>query len=321
MTPPEIAVVVPSHERPVRLRWLLNALEEQTLDRGRFEVIVGHDSRGPETEELLRSHPLAVAGVLREVQVPADSAPPGKNRNAAWRVARAPIVAFTDDDCRPPRDWLERALAAARRHPGAIVQGRTRPDPHEEHLLNSPHARTQRVDPPGPFAQACNIVYPREVLESQGGFDEGMLTGEDADLALRAQGAGVEYVGAPEVLNWHAVSNPTLVGRLKGAWRWRHLPELVRRHPAHRDAYVLWVFWKRTHAFLPPAVAGMALARRNPLWGLLALPFVVHATPSYSGSARARFRALLELPGQTAVAAAEFGVLAWGSLRHRTVFL
>ena len=30
---PEIAVVVPSHDRPVRLRWLLNALEEQTLPR------------------------------------------------------------------------------------------------------------------------------------------------------------------------------------------------------------------------------------------------------------------------------------------------
>ena len=33
---PEIAVVVPSHDRPLRLRWLLNALEEQTLDRSRW---------------------------------------------------------------------------------------------------------------------------------------------------------------------------------------------------------------------------------------------------------------------------------------------
>ncbi len=55
---PEISVVVASHDRPYRLRWLLNALEEQTLDRDRWEVIVAHDSRGPETEALLREHPL-----------------------------------------------------------------------------------------------------------------------------------------------------------------------------------------------------------------------------------------------------------------------
>src|SRR3954469_19318333 len=66
---PEIAVVVPSHNRPLRLRWLLNALEEQDLERDRWEVIVCHDSTGPETEELLRTHPLAQAGVLRHITV------------------------------------------------------------------------------------------------------------------------------------------------------------------------------------------------------------------------------------------------------------
>src|SRR5688572_22134714 len=103
---PEIAVVVPSHDRPLRLRWLLNALEEQTLDRDRWEVIVGHDSAGPETEEILRTHPLAQAGVLRHVTLAPGTAPPGRNRNAAWRLTEAPLVAFTDDDCRPPREWL-----------------------------------------------------------------------------------------------------------------------------------------------------------------------------------------------------------------------
>ena len=45
MTPdgPDLTVAVASHERPLRLRWLLNALEEQTLERARFEVVVCHD--------------------------------------------------------------------------------------------------------------------------------------------------------------------------------------------------------------------------------------------------------------------------------------
>ena len=46
MSPPDVSVVVPSHARRLRLRWLLNALEEQTLAPERFEVIVVHDYTG-----------------------------------------------------------------------------------------------------------------------------------------------------------------------------------------------------------------------------------------------------------------------------------
>src|SRR6202040_3789959 len=106
-----------------------NALEEQTLPADDWEVVVAHDSSGPETEELLSTHPLAARGTLRHVTLPPGSAPPGANRNAAWRIARGSVIAFTDDDCRPPADWLQNALSAARRSPGAIVQGATRKDP------------------------------------------------------------------------------------------------------------------------------------------------------------------------------------------------
>jgi glycosyltransferase involved in cell wall biosynthesis len=299
----------------------LNALEDQTLDRSRFEVVVGHDSRGPETAELVRTHPLAEAGVLRSVSLPPGSAPPGANRNAAWRMANAPVIAFTDDDCRPPADWLERALEAARRHPGAVVQGRTQPDPDEAHLLRFSHARTQRVEPPNHFAQACNIIYPKELLERLGGFDEVLETGEDADLAIRARKAGAEYVGAPEVLTWHAVAVPTLVGRLRSLPRWRHLPALIKRHPEHRRAYPLWTFWKPSHPFFPVALAAPLLARRNVLFILLALPWVVIQLPKSDGSPKSRYVAVAELPGRAVIDLAEYVVLAWGSLRNRTFFI
>src|ERR1700737_3072078 len=103
---PELCVVVPSHDRPLRLRWLLNALEEQTLERGRREVVVAHDSRDSQTPQLLGGPPLAREGTLRELRFPAGSAGPAEKRNAAWRAARAPLILFTDDDCRPPENWL-----------------------------------------------------------------------------------------------------------------------------------------------------------------------------------------------------------------------
>ncbi len=319
---PEISVVVASHDRPVRLRWLLNALEEQTLAAERWEVAVAHDSRGAETDELLRSHPLARAGRLRHARLPAGSAPPGRNRNAALRLARAPIVAFTDDDCRPPPEWLGRALAAAQAHPGAIVQGTTRPDPDEETMLRAPLRQTQSISPPRPWAQACNILYPRELLERVGGFDEDVLVGEDTDLAMRAQALGSPFVAAPDVLTYHAVDAPPLPRRLADTWRWRDLPALVKRHPAMRRKFPLGVFWTWGHAALPLAVAGLVAAHRTRPWAAaLALPWVAVALPNYGRSSRGRVRAFSELPLVAALHGAEMATLACGSARHGTVFL
>src|SRR2546423_9914478 len=111
---PDVAVAVASHDRPLGLRWLLNALEGQTLEPGRFEVVVVQDSTGDETARLLAEHPLAAAGVLRAVPLPPGSASLAAMRNAGWRGAGAELVAFTDDDCRPRADWLERLVEAAR---------------------------------------------------------------------------------------------------------------------------------------------------------------------------------------------------------------
>ena len=316
MTPaPEIAVVVPAHGRPLRLRWLLNALEEQTLERDRFEVLIAAEQA--DLLAIATEHPLGA----RAVNAPGSG--PAARRNAGWRVARAPLVAFTDDDCRPPAEWLERLLGAAR--PGAIVQGATRPDPDELGLRHgSPHARTQEVVPPTALGQTCNIVYPRALLEELGGFDEAfpLAAGEDTDLMLRARDAGREVLAAPEAVTYHAVEPGSLRGAVAGAWRWRDLPLAVRRHPKLRRELVAGVFWKPSHPRLVLALAGTAVARRRPLLGLaLVAPWLVRGLGRYGWTARGVLRAATELPGHTVVDGVEIAAMARGSVRHGTLVL
>jgi GT2 family glycosyltransferase len=318
---PSISVVVPSHDRPLRLRWLLNALEEQTLAREEWEVIVCHDSRGPETGVLLREHPLAKAGLLRELTTPPGHGPAIK-RNLAWRAAGADLIAFTDDDCRPPAEWLAGALAAARTHPGAIVQGRTQPDPDELGVLHAgPRMRSQEIEPPVAWAQTCNIVYPRSVLEAVGGFDDELDWVEDFELACRARAAGAEYVGAPEMLTYHAVDEVSIRGVFRSAWRWRDLPGVVAAHPElARSNAAYRYFWKPRHAGLALALAGAAT--RRPVVGVLAaVPWALEAMPAYGPSVRGRIRAASELPVALALDVVEFAGMVAGSVRHRTVFL
>lgn len=61
------------------------------------------------------------------------------------------MIAFTDDDCIPPRDWLERLIGAIDRHDAAAAGGTfDETDP----LLRAKHRRrgfpeTERVDMEG----------------------------------------------------------------------------------------------------------------------------------------------------------------------------
>jgi glycosyltransferase involved in cell wall biosynthesis len=319
---PEIAVVVPSRDRPLRLRWLLNALLEQTLAPERWEVVVCHDSETPETDRLLREHPLAATRRLRHVSLPAHSVQVGHLRNLGWRAARAPVIAFTDDDCRPPPEWLERALTAARRNPGAIVQGVTFPDPEEwvigEH---APWVRTNSIWPPVPWAQTCNIVYPRDLLEAVDGFPDDMYGGEDTAVAERARARGAPFVGATELVTYHAIEEASLWGTVRDVWRWRNLPLLVRRHPRIRKDIYMYYFWKRQHVWLPLAILGWTQMRRTRLASALLVPYLAHALPKHSSFPRGRIRSASELPGRVAIDISEFAALAWGSIRHRKLLL
>lgn len=315
MAAPEISVVVPSHTRRLRLRWLLNAMQEQTLARSRWELIVA--TTNDEIAAIVREHPVGARHVLPHASGPAAQ------RNAGWRAAAAPLILFTDDDCRPDAHWAERMLAAAQANPGAIVQGATRADPYEWGVGSSPHARTLEVVPPGPFAQTCNILYPRAVLERLDGFDEGFPgpAGEDLDLALRAWALGTPYAGEREALVFHAVEGNALPAAVRQAAKWGPIAYLVKRHPQLRrdHRYPLGIFWRQTHFRLVLALAG--LATRRPLFALLVLPYLVTTATRRGTTRREVLAGVLELPGRAVVDAAEIVALARASAEHRTLLL
>jgi GT2 family glycosyltransferase len=321
---PDVCVVVPSHDRALRLRWLLNALEDQTLARDRFEVVVVHDYDDADTDAILDRHPLRDAGVLRHERIPPGTGRPSRQRNIGWRAARAPLIAFTDDDCRPTPSWLEELLAVARRNPGAIVQGATDFDPYELDVFASPHHRTVvEREPPGKFAQTCNVLYPRDVLERVGGFDEQMPApaGEDLDLATRARAAGAAYVGAPGALTYHCVESYSLLGMLRLNRKWQDIAYLARRHPEIREDFTLRVFWRETHFRFLLAVAGVVLARAWPPFALLALPYLRFALRQRGTHLKARVATAVELPGRIVIDAAEVATMVRGSVKHRTVVI
>jgi GT2 family glycosyltransferase len=318
--PISASVVVASHARHLRLRWLVNALEEQTFADG-WEVVVVHDYDADTAARVLDDHPLRAAGRLRDIAIEPGTGSPARQRNLGWRAARGELVAFTDDDCRPEPAWLERLVAAARAAPGDVVQGTTRPEPFEQLIFRAPHVRTMEIEPVGPYAQTCNILYPRGLLERLDGFDERAITGEDVGLSLRARAAGATIVAAPGAVVNHAVEAHTLPGIVRQNLKWRHLAYLAKRHPEMRREFPLGIFWDDQHLWGTLALAGLAGATaRRPL-AVLAAPYALQALRRRGPRPHGVLVALVELPGQLVRQFAEVLGLAVGSVRHRTLVL
>jgi GT2 family glycosyltransferase len=316
-----VSVVVASHRREVRLTTLLDALAAQTLPRERLEVVVAHTYADDVARRVLDAHELARDGALRHVRVDADRARPSVQRNTALRLAGAPLVAFTDDDCRPEPDWLERLVAAARANPGQLVQGATRPDPREHLALSALYSHTMEVDPPGGSWPTSNMLYERELIDRLGGFDEQAITGEDLDLALRAQRAGASVVPEPGAVVNHAVVELSLGEKLRYNSKWQHLAYVVRKNPELRARCGLGIFWEDRHLRAALALIGLVAARRR-AWTLAAvLPYALAERDHFGDSPRARARVLKRLPQLWLVDMAEIGWFARGSVRYRTLLL
>lgn len=248
---PLVSVVVSTCNRPARLQRLLASLRAQSLSPDAFEVVVVDDGSGPETRTAIENETNAPGMTVRTVrhELPLG---PGAGRNSGWRAARAPLVAFTDDDCVADAGWLSAALAVCSEAPEAIVQGRTQPDPSEINL-DGVLSRTIRVERLGPQYETCNILYPRAVLESLGGFDErfGLSPGgEDTDLAWRAIEAGWRTAFAPAAVVFHAVQPLGVRGMLRVAARWSAVVRIFAEHPQLRTTLERGMFWNVWHYLL-----------------------------------------------------------------------
>jgi GT2 family glycosyltransferase len=308
----EVAVVIPTRNRETRLAFALEALAAQTLERDRFEVVVvrASDAAGPKAgpPDGLR---------VRFLRHSADGRPAAQ-RNRGWRATTAPLVAFTDDDCRPAPDWLERLLEASEGQ-DVFLQGQTEPDPDEHHLLHG-LARSKEVIGPSAWYPTCNIAYPRGLLERLGGFDERFrfASGEDTDIALRARSVGAQRVYVHRAVVRHAVLARPLGRALKEATRWESLPLVLARHPAQRRAVYRRVFANRSHAALFLAAAGTLAARRSRVTAALAaVPYLGEKLDRDNVTPRGLVRQALHLPARLAVDIAELAATVRGAVKHR----
>lgn len=182
------SVIVPVYNGARTLRSCLEALATQDFPASGFEVLVVDNGSTDGTWKLIEEYGPPVRG-LRETTVRGSYAA----RNAGIQESQGRIVAFTDSDCIPGRNWL-RLLVDGFRDPevgcvGGQVVGLDPTTPAEafaqrKGVLNQEMAFRGSYRPH--FATA-NVAYRREVLDQLGGFEASLESGGDADLCWRMQ--------------------------------------------------------------------------------------------------------------------------------------
>lgn len=309
--------MVSTFQRARLLPRLIAALEAQTLEQERFELVIADDASADETPQVLA---LLMAQTPLDLQVVrADrNRGPAAGRNLAAAQATGRVLAFTDDDCVPAPGWLAAGLATLEGR-AALVVGRTEPAPEQP---RGPFSRTMRVTDTR-YMPTCNIFYRRADFEDAGGFDERFrrAAGEDTDLGLRLQERGVTAVFAPDALVHHDVSASSLRAALRRAASWGDMALVVRRHPGYRRTHLPHpLFWKQSHPRALLALLGLGLARRWPVALALTVPWL-HFRYAVDPITPGPRRRAVTLPGSFAVDVVEVAALARGSLRHRTLLL
>jgi hypothetical protein len=177
---PAVSVVIPTFNRRRQVEQAVKSVLSQTFGDLELLVVDGGDDGTAES--------LAGRDPRLRYERAGDDTGPSSARNVGIQLARAPTVAFLDADNRWLPDHLAVAVAVLGRLPEAVL------------VSTCPEFRTAGREEPGdaelvdplPTALMWNrvgyvsgVAVRRKDLLEVGGFDEGLLVGEDDDLWLR----------------------------------------------------------------------------------------------------------------------------------------
>lgn len=248
---PNITVAIPHHGTRMPRR-TLESLYQQTLRP--LEIIIASDAV-PDSYVPPGSRP-----VLRQLNTVNNVS---AKRNACTALAEGELVAFTDPDCIPERDWLERAAKYFRDEAVVGVEGLV----YSDNVKGNLAPRFQ----PGTYMTA-NIVYRRSLFERIQ-FDpilgEPPPHGEDTDFGYRALAYG-KIVTAEDARVYHEpkrMSTTQLLGQyiltrskhvpLSGKWD-REFNQVVHNEERQHPLYlVALLYGSIRYRSVPPLPFGL----------------------------------------------------------------
>jgi glycosyltransferase involved in cell wall biosynthesis len=204
-----VSVIIPVFNDSERLKLCLQALENQTYSKNLYELIVVDNASQQEIKSLVIQ--FSQAKLTYESQ-------PGSYiaRNQGISIAKGEILAFTDSDCIPASDWIEKGVKNLLSTPNCgLVAGRidfffknpeklTPVELYEN--IEMPFNQEQNVHEIH-FGVTANLFTFKHVIDNVGSFDEKLKSGGDREWGERVFQAGYQQIYADDTLIKHPARN------------------------------------------------------------------------------------------------------------------
>jgi len=202
------SIIIPTFQRPGELYRCIEAIGAIEYPRDKVEIIVVNDGGSVPSIDTLR----ALAGTIKIDVITQENRGPGSARNTGARAATGEYLAFVDDDCIPPADWLVNLSSAVEREPDALIGGHTVNALPEslcsqasQTLVDYVYRYYNTVDNGhNAFFASNNMSVPSAAFRLIGGFDESFRTAEDRELCSRWITGGGRLVYDASVVMKHA---------------------------------------------------------------------------------------------------------------------
>ena len=204
---PLFSIIIPTRDRCAELGFCLQAISRLQFPAEGVEVIVIDDGGRDLPASVLERF----RGRMDVTLLTQSHGGPGAARNVGAARATGRFLAFTDDDCRPKSDWLEKLAAQFARTPSHLIGGKTL-----NALDDNPYSITSQLildlvyayynaDPSrARFFASNNLALPAKLFREIGGFNTTFRTSEDRELCDRWRHCGFEMTYAPEAIIYHA---------------------------------------------------------------------------------------------------------------------
>lgn len=238
----EISVIIPTFNRIKILRKCITALENQTLAKSKYEVIVIDDGSTDETERVMSE----LQTTLNFKYIRQSNSGPGAARNKGVKAAQGKYVLIINDDTIAGESLLEEHLIYQRRFSGkkfALLGTFDYIESALEHpftyfLSKYPLIFDYSVMESGKVYGykhfiTCNISIERKALIDAGLFDEDFREpmSEDTELGYRLQKMGYSVLYSAELKSKHDHILTVENFRKRQLMNGRNTVLLVQKHP------------------------------------------------------------------------------------------
>lgn len=208
---PAVSLIICTRNRAAQLAACLATVSTIRCERP-WEIVIVDNGSNDNTREVASDF---LRGQVRGQYVWEPCAGLSRARNAGTAASEAEIVAFTDDDCYPASDLLDRHCEIFADESIGFAGGRILlHDPQDYPLTVNESTETSRFAAgsivPCAVVQGANMAFRRRALLDIGGFDPGFGAGtafpaEDWDAVARACFSGWSggYFPAPTVSHHH----------------------------------------------------------------------------------------------------------------------